>query len=528
VARWTPNGTTLGDGLIQDNGTGIGINNAPVAGDMLYVNSTGGTSIYGHNTASASAIYGAGDNWIGVYGSAQGSNDVGVWGEDDAANGYGMYGYSINGTGVYGYSDAASYYGVYAYNASTGGTGLRTFGDTAASTYGTYDGIHVYAANDDGVYSIAYWGGLYGQGGVYGIYGQSAAVGAYILGGTNGAFVNATGGPGVYSTSNNAAADSDIGSTYGSYGYTTNGLYAGVYGEDDGSDGYGIWGTSTDVNGYGVYGTDYSSIGVYGGGGVYGVDAYSNTGIGGRFTDGSGDVAYLADNPYDFGGWFFDIAGDYARIGDGLDASAGVFDNTAGTYIYLCSGSSGFITNGSKSTEVKDENNQERLLFCNESPEVMFEDYGEGQLVNGKTHITLDPLFAKNVSITDKHPLRVYVQLEGDCKGVYVTNKSASGFDVKELSHGTSNVAFQWHIICNRANEAGAERNYADQRFPIGPGAPAKAVASAGPDHKLVAKATPKAPILKKIVTATATNPNKEVNHAAGRLMPKPQGNQNQ
>ena len=68
-------------------------------------------------------------------------------------------------------------------------------------------------------------------------------------------------------------------------------------------------------------------------------------------------------------------------------------------------------------------------------------------------HINIDPVFLKNVAINDKHPLRVFIQLEGDCNGVYVTDKSKTGFDVVELQKGNSNVSFQWHIVCNRANE---------------------------------------------------------------------------
>lgn len=78
-------------------------------------------------------------------------------------------------------------------------------------------------------------------------------------------------------------------------------------------------------------------------------------------------------------------------------------------------------------------------------------------------------LFARSVAIDAKHPLRVFIQLEGDCNGVFVTNKTATGFDVQELNHGTSNTNFSWHIVCNRANEAGQYHNYADKRFPIGP-----------------------------------------------------------
>jgi hypothetical protein len=134
-------------------------------------------------------------------------------------------------------------------------------------------------------------------------------------------------------------------------------------------------------------------------------------------------------------------------------------------------------------------------MYCNESPEVKFEDYGEGQLVNGKTHITLDPLLAKNVSVNDKHPLQAFIQLEGDCNGVYVTNKSASGFDVVELNHGTSNTQFSWHIVANRAstvNKKGETYDYANWRFPVGPDGSKISLVNPNKTANKVVKSAPK------------------------------------
>jgi hypothetical protein len=65
------------------------------------------------------------------------------------------------------------------------------------------------------------------------------------------------------------------------------------------------------------------------------------------------------------------------------------------------------------------------------------------------------------------------VQLEGNCKGVFVTNKTANGFDVEELDNGTSNTPFMFTIVANRANEVnpdGSLAKYAEERFPNAPG----------------------------------------------------------
>ena len=127
------------------------------------------------------------------------------------------------------------------------------------------------------------------------------------------------------------------------------------------------------------------------------------------------------------------------------------------------------IGNGNVSTIVNgiNKNDSKKIMFAPESPEVLFEDYGSGQLLNGIATISIDPIFAKNITVNNEHPLRVFIQLEGDCNGVYVTNKSASGFIVKELQSGTSDILFSWHIVANRANEE--ETIYADLRFPDAP-----------------------------------------------------------
>ena len=123
---------------------------------------------------------------------------------------------------------------------------------------------------------------------------------------------------------------------------------------------------------------------------------------------------------------------------------------------------------GSVSTIVAGMNGEKVTLHAPETPEIYFQDYGEGKLVSGKAHIDIDPMFTKNVMIDQKHPLRVFIQPEGECNGVYVTNKTVAGFDVVELQGGQSNISFQWTITCNRADEDlgnGRISKNADARF---------------------------------------------------------------
>ncbi|QNJ97950.1 autotransporter outer membrane beta-barrel domain-containing protein [Constantimarinum furrinae] len=132
------------------------------------------------------------------------------------------------------------------------------------------------------------------------------------------------------------------------------------------------------------------------------------------------------------------------------------------------------IGNGTVSTIVDGATpgDSKRVMFASEAPEVLFEDYGTGQLINGTATITIDPIFSTNIVVDNDHPLKVFIQLEGDCNGVYVTNKSATGFTVNELQGGVSNVPFSWHIVGNRKDEGGTAENvskYSDLRFPNAP-----------------------------------------------------------
>lgn len=131
------------------------------------------------------------------------------------------------------------------------------------------------------------------------------------------------------------------------------------------------------------------------------------------------------------------------------------------------------VGNGTVSTLIPDEDNEPRVMFCPEAPEVLFEDYGIGKLENGTAYIELDKIVSKSLKVDQKHPLKVFIQLEGECNGVYVTEKSEKGFKVKELNNGTSSVNFSWHIIGNRADAVDSNGRitsyYQDLRLPYGP-----------------------------------------------------------
>jgi hypothetical protein len=191
------------------------------------------------------------------------------------------------------------------------------------------------------------------------------------------------------------------------------------------------------------------------------------------------------DNLSTSNGPFARIAGKDVNYFTGGSAAArdvtygGYFDaNTSTTdFVFVGARNNGtsykVLGGGSLSTMVKDDEGNNRILHATETPEILFEDFGTGKLINGEAYISIDKLLSKHIYVDEKHPMKVFIQLEGDCNGVFVTEKTTNGFKVKELGNGKSNVSFSWNLVANRADVIGKngkiESKHVDVRFPIGP-----------------------------------------------------------
>ncbi len=208
-------------------------------------------------------------------------------------------------------------------------------------------------------------------------------------------------------------------------------------GAGDGADGF-----TAQSTGQGIYGFNANTSGT----GIIG--AGNNVASGGNYLVAGSGGAFTGNT-----------TGIYAKYISTSNGSAALYTvDNVGNVVAVNSYSGGaqykIIGSGTVSTVAENTDNKSKVvLHAPEAPEILFEDYGNGELVSGKAHVNIDPIFSKNIVVNDKHPLRVFIQLEGDCNGVYVTGKSKTGFDVVELQKGNSNVSFQWHIVCNRANE---------------------------------------------------------------------------
>lgn len=62
--------------------------------------------------------------------------------------------------------------------------------------------------------------------------------------------------------------------------------------------------------------------------------------------------------------------------------------------------------------------------------------------------MNLEPVFGQTVNTEmDYH---VFLTPNGDCKGLYVSQKTPTSFEVRELGGGTSSIAFDYRIMAKR------------------------------------------------------------------------------
>ena len=418
-------GATNALGTFAINGY-VGANGVGIYGESFSAAANAGVGVFGSlvgtSTATGSVSYGIfGENLTTPAGTgiAVAVNGI-VSASSGDARGVNASSASPNGIGVASFNTATtgSAYAVYASSSSTAGIGGIAFVNSTAAGWqgqnaGTGDGLRGFNTNATPATAGS------------GVYGQTNAT---LSNGGEFFNLNAT-GTGLFAVGNNVAGTY---LTAGS-GAAINGLVTGLFANaTQAANGTGVTGRS---NGAGI-------LSITAGSGVNGVSTiYGVTGI-------STNTA----NVIRAGGYFETGAQSYAYVG--ARTAAGVNRKIEG--------------NGTVNTTVKDLNDNLVVLSCPEAPENLFQDYGTGKLVNGRARIAIDPIFAKNIVVNEKHPIKVFIQLEGDCKGVYVANKSQHGFDVIELAGGTSNTAFSWSIVANRADEVlsdGSIAPYSSERF---------------------------------------------------------------
>jgi hypothetical protein len=215
--------------------------------------------------------------------------------------------------------------------------------------------------------------------------------------------------------------------TGGPVGVVGQGTSIGVLAQMGGSTAIGVKGESdrdavvgtSFRGGRGVVGETFSTT-TAGGAGVHGIATSGNTSavaVRGTSTTGFGLLASTATG----------IAG--AFLGDVV---------VVGNFIAV---------GGIKSAAVAHPDGTQRLTYCVESPESWFEDFGRARLTRGQAEVRLDPDSAALVRTDDFH---VFLTAEGETAGLYVADRSETGFEVREQRGGDGEVAFSYRVVARR------------------------------------------------------------------------------
>ena len=455
-------GLSVGVGGTASSSGGYGV-------EGVNTSTSGGAGVFGSSASSAGygveGVISASSGGIGVYGTAP------QFGVQGIATGNSGSTVGVFGAGVDGLQGSGTLHGVYA-----AGTGAGSFGVYAtAPTYGLYGVATNTSGTDFGVYGSGSSNGVYGIASNFGIYGVATA--------TSGNSV------GVYGTGIDGLQGS--GTTYGVYAAGTTSGSTGVYGT---APQFGVYGVATAGSGntVGVFGSGVDGLqgagtsqGVYANGGTYGVHAFTSAGVAGTYG--------VYQDPSVTGATFFSESGQGAAVwadtnwgGESaktLPALLATSDDNYGavlannssdiatawivnlangptTTVVRAAGSTGSCsisgggdtacTGALKSVVATTSSAGARRVetYSMQSPENWFEDFGSGALSNGAATVRLDAAFTQTVNTGIEY--HVFLTPNGDSNGLYVSQKTATSFEVREQGGGTSSIAFDYRIVAKR------------------------------------------------------------------------------
>jgi hypothetical protein len=296
-------------------------------------------------------------------------------------------------------------------NGSNGGIGIRSVGGshtgTGASTANQgNDGVQGLGGRSNGTSTSAFAGdGIFGQGGF--------------------AAATARHGAGV-----RAAGAGDAPGVRGPaiIGETNSSVHSAITGIQEGA-AFGILGTS---GGVGIRGVSFGAVSA----GVEGVAGGSGPGV-----------------------WGFTNSG-HAILGNSATGNGGVFVGKTGVTTtgspnalvangnITCNGTGHFDGGLVISTRGADGGLQ--ATYGVTSPESVVEDFGRARLAGGAARVELDPRFAALIA----GDYAVFPVANGECRGLYIANKTASSFEIREFGGGTSTLDVDYRVVARRAGQA--------------------------------------------------------------------------
>jgi hypothetical protein len=255
--------------------------------------------------------------------------------------------------------------------------------------------------------------------------------------------------------------------TWGVYGVgaSADGVH-GVTGSTNGNSGTSGISTGTTGSAHGVYGRSSNGQGVYG-------TSSSNNGVEGHSTGsgGSGVAGIQRGTSSGSGDGVYSESADTSNLYEALEAKA----DSSNTYIFegfnastdgLCTidyNATLACTGGAVVKNVRtrhaNASGQHVLAYAAESATATIEDVGTARMVGGVANVEIDPSFA---SVMDRRWYYVFLTPLGDTRGLYVSSKTASAFQVRESEGGRSRLEFDYRIVAHPLDAK-------NDRLPIAP-----------------------------------------------------------
>jgi hypothetical protein len=397
-------------------------------GGGVYAFTTGSHSIGVHASTE-------GFNSEGVYASTSGNYSEGIYAYTNGYNSPAVYGSSSKDVGVYGKGKEAGGY----FTTTAAGTYEQQKPGLNVSTQYYYNpGVLINTSGYDSEGVFASTSGYYSEG-----------VRAHTEGGySEGVYVSTSGyySKGVFASTIGNASEGVYVSTSGNYS-------RGVRAHTEGDSSEGVFAWTTGDNSPAVYGYSSKDVGVYGKGKEAG--GYFMTTTAGTYeqqkpgvnvstqynynpgvlinTDGNWSDGVSA---YTYGAYSTAVFGRSDKWWGGIFSGAG----DLGIYVY------GDIEKTGSVSFVEDhptDPNKEIVYVCLEGGETGTYTRGSALLIDGEAVVQLPEHFSM---VTSAEGLTVQVTPTSECKGLYIVNKSPTEFVVKELSGGTSDATFDYHV----------------------------------------------------------------------------------
>ncbi len=133
----------------------------------------------------------------------------------------------------------------------------------------------------------------------------------------------------------------------------------------------------------------------------------------------------------------------------------------AGSDNYGVYASGNLTCTGTKAATVKTEDGPKEL-YCQESPENWFEDFGSGVISNGKSVVNIKSDYLMTVTINSQHAIKVFITPNGPMGNWWVEKKDDSF--IVHAPDAQNDTEFDFRVVAKR-------KGYEDLRLKDVPGA---------------------------------------------------------